>query len=129
MSHMILQDFHIAAKKGLPEHPFDLSKVVFHVNYWNGPTEGLYRLKDREYWFWCVDESGKKKRRRVFVLIELSKDQITEEKLWHKLFKLLVKDGKRLKPQNEWDRFYKPFRARPSTYIPLKSIVGKLVEK
>jgi len=118
----------IDLKKNLPQYPFKAAKILFAVDKWDGPTAGLCLLKGREYWFDLLEESyPRRKRRRVFALIRLSKDQIAEERLWHRLFGLLVNNGKKVRPQEWWPRFYGPYEARPKITVKPEDIVGKLV--
>jgi len=122
--------------EALPEQNYADVKFIFNTDWYDGPISGLCEVNGKEYWFELVTEDYKPKkdpeemdRIRVFALIDLGKTRFEEEKLWHKLFELLVRDNKDLRPSAMHDRFYKPYAHRPETEIGREQIIAQFVEK
>ena len=66
----------------------DEPQMLWHCNYWDGPTNGLARYKDQLCWFECVEwESDNLFNMRVYNLHELTQEQIADEIHRHNMFR------------------------------------------
>lgn len=109
-------------------------KIVFAVNWWDGPLEGMCMHNNEKHWFYCEDEDNDSRR---FSIIKLTPEQIADEEKWHELFKekvgesypyvdgVRVKTTEQLKPQSMWNEFYDLYklRKRPDYHLT-ENIVG-----
>lgn len=111
-------------------------KIVFAVNWWDGPLEGMCMHNNEKHWFHCEDEDDSGLRK--FSIIKLTTEQIADEEKWHELFKktvgesypyvdgVRVKETEPLKPQSMWHEFYDVYKLRKRTeyHLNAENIIG-----
>ena len=60
---------------------------LYHVDYYDGPLEGMIQYDNQKYWYKCIDESHNgSSRQRLFILYEPTHEQIAEHDYWHNKF-------------------------------------------
>lgn len=111
-------------------------KIVFAINWWDGPLEGMCLHNNEKHWFHCEDEDGEGFWRR-FSIIKLTPEQVADEEKWHEFFKekvgesfpyadgIRVKNETPLKPQSMWHEFYDVYkdRIKPEYHLKTECIV------
>lgn len=103
-------------------------KILFIVDWWDGPLSGMCLWQDEKYWFSATDEwyevyDGENKHEyfRKFEIYEMTPEQIATEEKWHQLFIEKVGDSykyvdgnrwvsEELKPQGQWHEFYDKYK-------------------
>lgn len=66
-------------------------KILFHIDYWDGPLRGICEYKNKYYWYDILDDyeynSEKEKfSPRTYVIKEIEPWQISYELYWHSIF-------------------------------------------
>src|SRR3989338_10060019 len=75
----------------LPLIPQDNIKILYDNNYWDGPLEGVLRWNNKNYYFICYnDNDWTNVAHRIFVIIEMTKEQEENENYFHQLFTKFV---------------------------------------
>lgn len=102
----------------------DEISIVHENDHWNGPTEGVCKWKDKEYYFiWCGDmDKEKDEIIRKFLLINLIDDQMVEEKKEHSKFLESRNDGEKLQ------QFYKDQESFPEFKIDIDQLIGWFID-
>lgn len=91
-------------------------KYLWHCGFWDGPLSGLCLYQGEKCWFDMVKEY--RNASRTFKVLRLTPEQLKEEEYWHDLFREHVgthtdydenerRDYDGVKPQVNWDKFYK----------------------
>lgn len=106
---------------------------LWHNDFYDGPYNGICVYKDEKCWFDCVKEyaSGS----RIFKLVRITSEQLKEEEYWHNLFREHVgthtdydenerRDGKGVKSQDNWHKFYDKQKDRKKRDFSKNEIVG-----
>ena len=105
------------------EESADIS-FKYHIDWYDGPLEGLLTYLSDFYWFFLVYEDWEPrhndfefgKRHRWFVLFEPTKEQLDFHNYWHEKFEYHEKTG-------TLDTFYNEYRlvkGPPFTYSQAK---------
>lgn len=118
-------------------------------DYWDGPLSGMVKHNGSWYWCFCFSETEKrfkKKKKsqnawfRRFLIVELTSEQLADEKYWNDLFCRHVRtdttsyEARRsnieIEPTNNHKLFYEPYskRAKPD-YSKIKLSVGLSINK
>jgi hypothetical protein len=72
----------------LPEVDQAEVRVLWHSDFWDVPLNGLATYQGRKCWFQTLEDLRHNDPAEViYLLIELSDKQITEEEYWHNLFR------------------------------------------
>jgi len=93
----------------LPNIYWDDVEILYYVNYYDGPLDGMMRYNGDKYWFTCIDERYRHagveetERQRVFVLYKPYESQIAEQDHWHNYFESCKKTDK-------LDEFYNSYK-------------------
>lgn len=121
--------------RDLEEHDNDggAFRMLWHCNYWDGPLSGVVMYKDREHWFECVLEGvvgrttgGEFLTARAFAIVEMTDEQIAEQRYRHESFEKHVgthtsytyENGKRSRqigavhPEKDWDKYQEEVKDR-----------------
>jgi hypothetical protein len=113
-------------------------RLLWHVDFWDGPRSGMLVYHGEECWFQIVAESedADSDWYRRFVVLRLTADQHTEEFRWHELFRTNVgvdtdydEQEQRpttgyLWPREHWHTFYDPYRLRTPPDFSGNEVVG-----
>src|SRR5215207_5227193 len=86
----------------LPEIDRGEVKLLWHSDFWDGPTSGMLLYRGKKHWFQVCDESDDPDLQdyyRRFLIIELSDRQLEEEEYWHSLFREKVGTHTDYEPQ------------------------------
>jgi hypothetical protein len=112
-------------------------RLLWHDDFWDGPTSGMLRYQGEDFWFQMFEESEDEASDwyRRFLIVRLSADQLADERYWHELFRENVgthadydEHGHRpvgsMKPKDRWGAFYGPYRQRTSPDLTENEVVG-----
>ena len=115
----------------------DAIRLLWHVDFWDGPTSGLLSYAGEDLWFEMVEENEDTTASwyRRYVIVRLSEEQLADERRWHELFREHVgthtdydENGARAtgvtKPRSEWDEFYGPHSKRVAPDLASNTVVG-----
>jgi hypothetical protein len=122
----------------LPKIDWHSAKLLWHDDYCDGPTSGLFLYQNKRYWFQVFDKSEDSNSPdyfRRFVILELTENQMKEEVHWHELFVEKVgthtdydESGKRvigaLKPKENWHEFYDAYEKRQKPNLLNNIVIG-----
>jgi hypothetical protein len=79
---------------------------LYEVDYYDGPIEGMAIHNNNRYWYVLVDEYYPgSTRQRLFLLYELTAEQIQEHDYWHAKFTKAKHDSK-----DALDKFYEEYK-------------------
>jgi len=75
-----------------PEISAGSVKWLWHSNYWDGPLNGMVKIKDNEYWVEYFDETTSHvvEPLRKYAVFKLTPEQQESEEFWHELFRVCV---------------------------------------
>jgi hypothetical protein len=113
-------------------------RLLWHVDFWDGPRSGMLAYRGQECWYQVVaqsedDDAGWYRR---FVVLRLSPEQYAEERRWHELFRAKVgvhtdyeeqKQRPRvgfLWPREHWREFYEPYQRRTPPDFSGNEVLG-----
>jgi hypothetical protein len=110
-------------------------RLLWHVDFWDGPRSGMLLYRGEERWFELVAEGDEAGWYRRFVVLRLSPEQHAEERRWHDLFRQHVglhtdydPQGQRpvgaLRPRAQWQGFYDAYRQRTSADFSGNEVLG-----
>jgi hypothetical protein len=113
-------------------------KLLWHSDYWDGPTSGMLLYRGKKRWFQVCDESddpGLRDYYRRFLIVELSDRQLEEEEYWQGLFREKVgthtdhelqgeSQKGRVNPKEMWDGFYEPYQKRVKLDLSQNTVLG-----
>lgn len=113
-------------------------RLLYHVDFWDGPISGLLVYRGEECWFAMVAESDPDRSEecyRHFVILRLTAAQLAEEHSWHALFRQKVGthtdddgQGRRLpgalQPRDRWREFYDAYRRRTPPDFAGNEVLG-----
>ena len=72
----------------LPEVDKAEVRMLWHSDFWDVPLNGLATYQGRKYWFQTLEDLRRNDlAEMIYLLVELSDEQITEEEYWHELFR------------------------------------------
>jgi hypothetical protein len=113
-------------------------RLLWHVDFWDGPRSGMLVYRGEECWFQVVAESKDDDTAwyRRFVVLRLSPEQHAEECRWHELFRSKVgvhtdyeAPEQRpavgyLWPREWWHEFYYAYRQRTPPDFSANEVLG-----
>lgn len=112
-------------------------------DFWDGPLSGM--VKYNESWYWCfcfcendIEENEEENKSqntwfRRFLIVELTSEQIEDEKYWNDLFcehvrtdttSYEARKDKNIKPTNNHKLFYEPYSKRVKPDYSKNKAVG-----
>ena len=108
------------ASRRAPRIPRDQVRLLWHVDYWDGPRSRILLFRGERSWFQVVAENEEDAPQwyRHFVIVRMSVKQLAEEERWHELFRQHVgvhtdydESGRErpigaLRPREQWHHFY-----------------------
>jgi hypothetical protein len=111
----------------LPRLSRDDVKVLWTVDFWDGMISGIVEYKSMAYWAqMCHDyENDDQPFYRRYLVIELSDEEVAEERYWHKLF--MEKVGTHptdVKPKEIWNEFFEPYGKRNPLDLSNNEVTG-----
>lgn len=114
----------------LPEYRWSAHvQMEFHTDSWDGPLTGLALLNGHPVWFAMHDETRDDAGwARQFLLIQLTPEQVAEERYWHAEFETYVKDAQGMKPAEEHGKFYSRYQQRAPVIIQSEQIIGRTTQ-
>ena len=65
---------------------------LWFEDFYDGPLNGILKFDNKEYRYEIVTDYKKVKYPRIFAIVELSENELKEEKYWHELHKDIVND-------------------------------------
>jgi hypothetical protein len=105
----------------VPRIERDAVRLLWHVDYWDGPLSGVCILRGTRHWFQMLDEDEVLTQRR-FVVLRLSAAQLADEEEIHARFERYVGThttyddaGRRAgsaRDRSDWSRFYDWYKQR-----------------
>lgn len=109
-------------------------RLLWHSDYYDGPLSGMCQWQGEQYWFEMADEEDDFSV-RYYHLIKLTPPQREWQECWHQQFQKYVGTvsdydvpkvrASLLQPQDQWDKFYKPYMEDKAEHILKKEqIVG-----
>jgi hypothetical protein len=121
-----------------PQIACDQVRLLWHVDFWDGPRSGMLVYLGEECWFQVVAESEEDASDwyRRFVVLRLTQEQHAEECRWHELFRAKVGvhtdyDEQQRRPtkgfvwpRENWDEFYEPYRNRTPRDFSGNEVLG-----
>ena len=100
----------------------DEVRLLWYADFWDGPINGLCLYNDKKYWFELMADSEDElpdTTQRKFLVLELSRRQLTEEEHWHELFRRKVgthcdfeEPNPEVKPKETQREFYEEYGKR-----------------
>jgi hypothetical protein len=145
----IPSDFYLEYYRELPQIAEKDVSLLWHDGYYDGPLNGILLYAEKIHWFQIfyplrtderrdrVDEEGISWNDYFvrYLVIQLSEEQIKEEKYWHELLQQRIgtntdydKDGRRiqseLKPKEMQDEYYELAKTRNPRDLSNNLIVG-----
>lgn len=132
---MKVGDFTPEKRDQLPKVSRDDLRIVWQVDYWDGPRSGVMAYRDQMVWFEVFDEPDEPDVFRRFLLIALTPEQLAEERYWNELFRKKVgthwdydDSGNwvrgSLRPKETQGEFYEPYRKRAPQDFSENEIIG-----
>jgi hypothetical protein len=111
-------------------------RMVWHSDFWDVPISGLLLYHGEKYWFQTAgdirysDSSG-----TIYLVVQLSRQQLEEEEYWHDLFRQKVGNhtdygeyGNRTlnaqKPPNTHSEFYDAYNKRTKLDLSTNTVIG-----
>ena len=116
--------------------------LLWHVDYWDGPLSGILLFANEYCWFKVIDNRflepttchsnplrigaiiDESEDPRKFIVIRLTAEQLLEEQYWHNLFCENVRGNTGLRPREQWDNFYGPYKNRKPQDFSSNDILG-----
>jgi|SRR3989344_479719 len=107
-----------------PEIPGKDISLVYFNDFYDGVIDGLCTWKGKEYYFCWDDTLTMDLEGRVFALIDLTPEQLIEDKRMHKL--LVTKVGYPIADKDEKSQndYYQEYEKTPKTAVQPKQIIG-----
>jgi hypothetical protein len=135
---MKFQEFSHDKLQVLPKIEKSDLRFLWYSRFYDGPRSGLLVYENRKYWFEHLDDlnyiiSGQ--LIWIFLVVELTPTQLSEEEYWHDLFREKVgthtdydENGRRrphiLHPKEMWHEFYDAAKNRSPFDISNNEIIG-----
>jgi hypothetical protein len=131
----------------LPQITEEEVRILWHNDYYDGPRNGVLLYRDKAYCFQLQEDdpdslphSDKINEAETgwyarFLVIELTDEQLQEEKYWNDLFRQKVgthwdydENGKytkgELRPREMWEKFYSAVKDRKPLDLSDNTVVG-----
>ena len=120
----------------LPQIPRSEVRYLWHSGFWDVPTSGLLLYQGKKYWFQTSEDIVENELAKViYLVIELSPEELQEEEYWHNLFREKVgthndydEHGKRpvhaLRPTYMHHEFYDAYAKRKELNLSDNLVVG-----
>ena len=113
-------------------------RLLWPLNYWDGPISGILEYQGRHYYFDRCDESDIEDETatwsRRYLVYELSKEEFNEEMQWHNLFREHVgthtdydehgRTNHAVRPQSEHHKYYEKAKERTPRDYTQNKIIG-----
>jgi hypothetical protein len=143
------EDFYLDYYRQLPQIDERDVRLLWHNDYYDGPLNGILLYQGKMCWFQIfhalrTDEVRSREDKDGiawndhfvrYLLVELSEEQVKEEKYWHELFQKKVstrsdydENGHRktgeVKPKEMWNEFYEPYKMRKPSDLSNNLVLG-----
>lgn len=120
-----------------PFIPRSAVRLLWHLDYYDGPMSGMLRYRDEELWFSTVTEARDFRSPwfRRYAIVRLTPEELAEVRSQHELFRRCVgthtdydENGTRevgaLRPREMWEEFYDQAKGRPHRAYDRNECVG-----
>jgi len=104
----------------LPKIDAQEVRLLWHVNFWDIPLNGVVRYKEQKHWFEICDGQDEEDKYVRYAIVEIMPEQLKVEEYWHNLFRDKVghhtdfdEHGKRVgvvKPKATHNEFYESYK-------------------
>lgn len=101
-------------------------KFLWFQDFYDGPLNGILEFENKEYRYEIVTNYTKAIYPRIFALVELTEDELKEEKYWYDLHKEIVKDQYTDVEANK--KYYKLEKRRKKINYNTKTVLWYFVQ-